>query len=433
MGIGVCEIGSLKYFENEFDFSLFDDIDKNNPRKISTKNTKTRKTDNSLNSGNIINKEKNDFPFDELLEENDKKNESDLEIYEKKAFIRIHKNLNEEKGEKAEYYKYNKSKILTKDEGILNREKDLKNRIIISKFHSNSNFVRNNNNDNNNNYKKNNLKNQQYFNFENSSLDNYFHYKKNININFNIIYLIDTTSSMKKYEVFIYLLPKINNYLMKKFINMKIGYVLYKDFENYKEYDPNKYIKIFLPSKLNIDIPKDLEFSGGNDFSEDWANSINKIYELTEKNEENIVIHICDSNAHGAKFSDYDTNNNEEIILIKALEQCKTKNIKFVGVLIDDFARKSFLECKKLYNEINGFYDIIDLTKEINNKLFTSSIIEKIINIINDNNIIIQKDWNKNYFLDIDESNFEFNELFVEMKPLYDIDEYKGKKIYFFA
>ena len=356
-----------------------------------------------------------------------------MEIYEKKAFIRIHKNLNEEKGEKAEYYKYNKSKILTKDEGILNREKDLKNRIIISKFHSNSNFVRNNNNDNNNNYKKNNLKNQQYFNFENSSLDNYFHYKKNININFNIIYLIDTTSSMKKYEVFIYLLPKINNYLMKKFINMKIGYVLYKDFENYKEYDPNKYIKIFLPSKLNIDIPKDLEFSGGNDFSEDWANSINKIYELTEKNEENIVIHICDSNAHGAKFSDYDTNNNEEIILIKALEQCKTKNIKFVGVLIDDFARKSFLECKKLYNEINGFYDIIDLTKEINNKLFTSSIIEKIINIINDNNIIIQKDWNKNYFLDIDESNFEFNELFVEMKPLYDIDEYKGKKIYFFA
>ena len=63
---------------------------------------------------------------------------------------------------------------------------------------------------------------------------------------------------------------------------------------------------------------------------------------------ENIVIHLCDSNTHGTKFFDYDNNNNEEILLIIALQQCRIKNIKFIGLLIDDFARKSFLECKKL-------------------------------------------------------------------------------------
>ena len=182
-----------------------------------------------------------------LSEESDKKNESDLKICEKKTFIKIPRNLNEEKKEK---------------------DIDFKNRNLTPSFRPINNYFKNKNNYNN--YIENNLTNQQYFDFENSSLDNYFHYKKNINVNFNIIYLIDTTSSMKKYGEFIYLLQKINNYLMKKFINMKIGYVLYKDFENYKEYDPNKYIKIFLPSKLNIDIPKDLEFSGGNDYSEDW-------------------------------------------------------------------------------------------------------------------------------------------------------------------
>ena len=63
------------------------------------------------------------------------------------------------------------------------------------------------------------------------------------------------------------------------------------------------------------------------------------------------------------------------------------------------------------------------MTKEIDNKLFINSIFEKIINILNDNNINVQKDWYKNYFIDIDESNFEFQGLYVEMKSLYDIKE----------
>ena len=254
------------------------------------------------------------------------------------------------------------------------------------------------------------------------------------NSSFNIIYLIDTTLSMKKYETFIYSLEKINSELAKKFINIKIGYVLYKDFKDKKENDPNKHIKIHMPSNLNIKIPKDIVFSGGYDYSEDWAISIYYISVIANQFEENIVIHICDSNAHGARFSDYDNNNDQEEILIKALLGCITKNIKFIGLLIDDFARKSFFECKKIYNENNGFYDVVDLTKNfdyLNYKLLLSKIIEKITNILKKEYIIYDKDWYNTYFLDINESNFEFKGLIIEMKPLYDISQYKFQNFTF--
>ena len=374
------------------------------------------------------------FQKDKLLEKERKIKEEKKQIEvekkrieeEKKRIEKEKKRFNEEEKKRLdeeEKRKKEDKKRKEEEKKIIEEEKKKLDEEKKKRIYSNLNFQ---------NKKEINSKNQQHLNFEISSLDNYFLYKNDLNANFNIIYLIDTTSSMKKYETFVYLLSNINNYLAKKFINMKIGYVLYKDFEKNEEYDPSGHIKIFLPSKVNINIPKDLEFSGGNDFSEDWGNSINKICELAQKDEENIVIHICDSNAHGTKFSEYDTYNDEEIILIKALQQCKTKNIKFIGLLIDDFARKSFLECKKLYNEIDGFYDVIDLTEEIDNELFIRSIIEKIINILNVNNIIFQKDWYNNYFLDIDESNFEFKGYSVEMKPLYDInDEYKLKKFTF--
>ena len=250
--------------------------------------------------------------------------------------------------------------------------------------------------------------------------------------NFNIIYLIDTTLSMKKYEKFIYLISNINIELKKIFINMKIGYAFYKDFKAYDLHYYLKKIKIYSPSKYNISLPKELEFSGGYDYSEDWANSIYKIGEISEESEENIIIHICDSNAHGSRFSDYDNKNGEENILIQALQLCKTKNIKFIGLLIDNLAKKSFFECKKIYNELYGFYDIIDLTKNIDYNLLLSKINEKISLILKKKYVIDKKHWsNTFYFLDIDERNFEFNGLFVEMKSLYDTKKYRYKKFTF--
>ena len=123
--------------------------------------------------------------------------------------------------------------------------------------------------------------------------------------------------------------------------------MLYKDINNSEDYKLSKHIKIYKPSKSNINIPKDLEFSGGYDYSEDWGLPIYNISKLVNENEQNIVIHICDSNAYGKRFSDYDERNEKEEVLINSLKKCVGKNVKFIGLLIDDFAEKSFMNAKK--------------------------------------------------------------------------------------
>ena len=259
--------------------------------------------------------------------------------------------------------------------------------------------------------------------------------KKNSNIDFNIIYLIDITASMKKYSNIIDSISTINKKLLDYFNYIKIGYVLYKDFENFSYYNENNdHIKVYPPSKLNINIPKDIEFSGGNDYAEDWANSINEVSKLiNEKNSQNIVIHLCDSNAHGQKFSDYDldTNSQEEYLLIEALNQCKIKNIKFIGFLFNNYARKSFLECQKIYTNLSGYYDLEDLTRnELNPNNFSNIVIDKIKNL-SKNNFIINKYNFDNY--SIDESDFSFKDLKekIKMLPLYETFENKNKHFKF--
>ena len=46
----------------------------------------------------------------------------------------------------------------------------------------------------------------------------------------NIIYLIDTTYSMKKNKDIVYSLKNINDALKLKFVNIQFGFVLYKIF-----------------------------------------------------------------------------------------------------------------------------------------------------------------------------------------------------------
>ena len=253
----------------------------------------------------------------------------------------------------------------------------------------------------------------------------------------NIIYLIDITFSMKKYSNLINSISKINKKLLINFRNIKIGYVFYKDFKtskyNINNEDSYDHIKIYPLSSKNIYIPKDIEFSGGYDYSEDWANPINSISKIIDENDnENIVIHLCDSNAHGPRFSDYDNDINdinikEENLLIESLKQCKIKNIKFIGIILNNFPRKSFLECQKIYRNISGYYDLLDLTN--NNEDFINCIIEKISNCL-DNKNFINETYNNETNI-IDESNFIFKDLLIIMKPLYEIEKYKGKKFKF--
>ena len=266
-----------------------------------------------------------------------------------------------------------------------------------------------------------------------------FRIKESFNI-INIIYLIDTTHSMKKYKKLIYSIPIMNKELkgLLSKDKLKIGYILYKDYYspfNIKE--NNKHIQIIPPSSKNINIyiQKYIKFEGGNDYSEDWANPILKINELIEGNEKaNIVIHFSDANAHGSRFSEYDNKDIEENLLVKALTLCSKMKIKFLGIMLSSFARKSFYECKKIYNNLRGFYDVF----EINDiKTIYHDINQRIINIVNNNynnSYNIQDDENLG-INEIDENDFIYKNkevvMEVVMKPIYEINGYKGQSFTF--
>lgn len=183
----------------------------------------------------------------------------------------------------------------------------------------------------------------------------------NINDTFiNIIYLLDTTYSMKKYKDIVYSLKDINDKLKSEFKNIQFGFVLYKDFDD----EPlslklnQSHIKVYPPSKEGF-INDEINFIGGYDYAEDWANAYYEISQLELGNNENIIIHFCDSGAHGKRFSDYDYKNKQENLLIQALKFCAEKNFKIIGLLYNEFARKSFLACAKIYK---GYYNLVDLT-----------------------------------------------------------------------
>ena len=197
----------------------------------------------------------------------------------------------------------------------------------------------------------------------------------------NIIYLLDLTYSMKKYECHLNCINHINQSLKEKYKNISFGYVFYRDFQkdeyilqNYREHiyvdEPspsNDYITMnYFTSALMHDSEEPrsvLRFEGGEDYAEDWANSYYKISQLkVNVNYENIVIHICDAGAHGKRFSDYDDNNGEEYLLILALKLCSVKKFKIIGLLFNEFSRKSFMECQYIYNSFGGYYNIIDIS-----------------------------------------------------------------------
>ena len=177
----------------------------------------------------------------------------------------------------------------------------------------------------------------------------------------NIIYIFDTTYSMKKNESIIKSFKSINDSLKKEYQNIQFGFILYKDFDIPQDsLELNQgHIKVYPPSKDSF-LKDKIIFEGGNDFAEDWANAYYELSQLVlDEKYQNIVIHFCDAGAHGHKFSYYDDKNNQEKLLIQALNKCAKKNFKIIGLLYNDFSRKSFLTCAKLYE---GYYKIEDLT-----------------------------------------------------------------------
>ena len=112
--------------------------------------------------------------------------------------------------------------------------------------------------------------------------------------------------------------------------------MLYKDFyiEPFSLELNQSHIKVYPPSKASF-INDEINFIGGYDYAEDWANAYYEISQLELiYNFQNIIIHFCDSGAHGDKFSDYDYKNKQEILLFRALELFAKKNLKLLDYFI---------------------------------------------------------------------------------------------------
>ena len=228
----------------------------------------------------------------------------------------------------------------------------------------------------------------------------------------NIIYLLDTTYSMKKNRHIIDWIKDINEGLKLEYKNIQFGFVLYKDFICPPSHLilNQDHIKVYSPSKKSF-IDENIIYNGGYDYAEDWANSFYEISQLKlDKNYQNIVIHFCDSGAHGKKFSDYCYINSQEELLKKALEYCAEKKIKIIGLLFNQFSQKSFISCAKLYK---GYYNLVDLTyTEINYLTFYKTISDNIKNAKE----------NKKFFTSLD----DYSEI-VGFEDDFDWDEYKCK------
>ena len=198
----------------------------------------------------------------------------------------------------------------------------------------------------------------------------------------NLVYLLDMTRSMRKYKEIILLIKEFNISLKKKYANIKFGYVLYRDYKKdkfQKKLDKYNHIEVL---QLNSDefLPESkIKFENGDDWAEDWANAYYTVSQIDFNDvQENIIIHICDAGAHSKYFSDYDDQNEQELLLKEALNKCKNKNLKIIGFLINNFSRNSFIRCQNYYE---GYYDIVDLA--CSGKKFSEEIIqEKIQNAL---------------------------------------------------
>lgn len=238
--------------------------------------------------------------------------------------------------------------------------------------------------------------------------------EKNKNIYLNIIYLVDLTNSMKKHKKLIQNINSINQSLKEEYKNIIFGYVFYRDYSN-TFHNNIEHIEVIKPNGSNFNIPhtpftfeqkNEIYFKEGGDYAEDWANPLNEISKLNlNYNYENIIIHLCDAGAHGYRFSDYDNKKEEENKLIEALKQCCSKKIKIIGLLFNEFSRKSFLECQNIYLDKGGYYNIVDLTRKNLETLEWNKIIIKYI----DKALKKELNHNRYYYNKIDNFEQEFD------------------------
>ena len=183
---------------------------------------------------------------------------------------------------------------------------------------------------------------------------------------FDIVFIIDATGSMSSYiEAAKSEAKNISEELSKKFPDMdfQYGYVFYRDPIDSKG---DKHEIINLTNDVNS-LPEQISkiaAYGGGDLPEDWVGAYKKVNEeINWRNGNKAIFHLADAGAHGKLFSTDDHYPDEEQKLINELEILSTKKIKIFGFVIEEAARNSFEECKKIYQSKGGAFEIYNFEK----------------------------------------------------------------------
>ena len=205
--------------------------------------------------------------------------------------------------------------------------------------------------------------------------------------NFDIVYVVDATSSMmgtienvKTYCV------EIANKLKNKMLlyDFKFGAIFYRDpidspIDKNEFYDLNSNI-IDFQNFVNTIIAE-----GGGDLAEDWVGGYNLVLNKINWREGNkLIIHIADAGAHGKDYTDDDKYPDEGPKLDEYIKECLKNKITIVGFKIGKHPTKTFDRCKKLYKDnIEKIrYEIRDYDQ--NNKLpgyFTNLVVDTVFKV----------------------------------------------------
>ena len=183
---------------------------------------------------------------------------------------------------------------------------------------------------------------------------------------FDIVFLIDATSSMSPYiEAAKSTAIDLSKSLRQIFpdTNFQYGYIFYRDPID-SIGDVHEIISLTDNVNSLPEIIGKIKAFGGADLPEDWAGAYKKVNEeIKWRNGTKVIFHLADAGAHGKLFTPYDKYPEEEQKLTQGLEICCEKKVKIFSFVIEEDARHSFEKCKDIYRNKGGFYEIYNFDK----------------------------------------------------------------------
>ena len=176
--------------------------------------------------------------------------------------------------------------------------------------------------------------------------------------------MIDSTGSMAKWikgvkEKCQVILDKLNENPKLKSYDIKFGGIFYRDPVD-EPSDIHEYQHLGTVSDLKAKMA-DIKAKGGNDTPEDWYGAYEIVFdqEKMKWTEESIkiIIHIADAGAHTLRFSNGDKKHNDkkyENGLVEFIQRCAREKITIFGYQIGNGPKKSFKECKAIYDAVGS-------------------------------------------------------------------------------